>query len=39
MQKSQLMADEDVVAYLGLMETTQTELVGNEASNEEDDFG
>ena len=38
MQKSRLMGHEDVVAYLGLMEDTQTDLVGHEASNEDDDF-
>ncbi len=38
MQKSRLMEHEDVVAYLGLMEATQTDLVGDEASNEDEDF-
>ena len=38
MQKSQLMVDGEVVAYLGLMETAQTDLADDEASNEDDDF-
>ncbi|WYZ41711.1 hypothetical protein EsH8_V_000606 [Colletotrichum jinshuiense] len=38
-QKTQLLADENVVAYLGSMEDTQNELVVlNEESNEEEDF-
>ncbi|KAF4808714.1 SET domain-containing protein 8 [Colletotrichum siamense] len=37
-QKTQLLADENVVAYLGSMEVAQNELVEAEASNDEEDF-
>lgn len=38
LQKTQLLADENVVAYLGSMEVAQNELVEAEASNDEEDF-
>ncbi|KAK2736519.1 set domain-containing protein [Colletotrichum kahawae] len=37
-QKTQLLADENVVAYLGSMEVAQNELVEAEASNDEEDL-
>ncbi|GKT60530.1 SET domain-containing protein [Colletotrichum tofieldiae] len=37
-QKTQLLADENVVAYLGSMEDTQNDLAEGEASNDEEDF-
>nr|XP_036589267.1 SET domain-containing protein [Colletotrichum truncatum]KAF6801272.1 SET domain-containing protein [Colletotrichum truncatum] len=37
-QKTQLLADENVVAYLGSMEDTQNDLVEGEVSNDEEDF-
>ncbi|KAF4786032.1 putative SET domain-containing protein [Colletotrichum scovillei] len=37
-QKTQLLADENVVAYLGSMEDTQNDLVQDEISNEDEDF-
>ncbi|UQC85012.1 SET domain-containing protein [Colletotrichum lupini] len=37
-QKTQLLADENVVAYLGLMEDAQNDLVQDELSNEDEDF-
>ncbi|KAK3373559.1 hypothetical protein B0T24DRAFT_529383 [Lasiosphaeria ovina] len=37
-EKTTLLADEHVVAYLGSMETAGSDLVEEEASNEEDDF-
>ncbi|KAI3538212.1 SET domain-containing protein [Colletotrichum abscissum] len=36
-QKTQLLADENVVAYLGLMEDAQNDLVQDELSNEDED--
>lgn len=38
LQKSSLLENEHVVAYLGLAETAESDLVGEEASNEVDDF-
>lgn len=38
MQRSSLLGDKNVVAYLGLMEPAESDLVGEEASNEADDF-
>ncbi|KAK0613407.1 hypothetical protein B0T14DRAFT_437583 [Immersiella caudata] len=38
MQKTLLLSDENVVAYLGSMETAESDLVGEEASSEVDDF-
>lgn len=38
MQKNSLLEAENVVAYLGSMETSNSDLVGEEASNEADDF-
>ncbi|KAF6844857.1 set domain-containing protein [Colletotrichum musicola] len=37
-QKTQLLADENVVAYLGSMEEAQNDLAVGETSNEEEDF-
>ena len=37
-QKSELLADETVVAYLGSMEISQNDLVGDEGAQSEDDF-
>lgn len=37
-QKSQLLADDNVVAYLGSMEATESGLAPEGASNEDDDF-
>ncbi|WQF88812.1 Putative SET domain-containing protein [Colletotrichum destructivum] len=37
-QKTQLLADENVVAYLGSMEDTQNDLAEEESSNDEEDF-
>ncbi|EFQ35067.1 SET domain-containing protein [Colletotrichum graminicola] len=37
-QKTQLLADESVVAYLGSMEDTQNDLAEGEVSNDEEDF-
>lgn len=37
-QRRVLLADENVVAYLGSMETAESDLVGEEASNEPEDF-
>lgn len=38
MQKSQLYLDKNVVAYLGSMEISQSELADDDAANQEDDF-
>jgi hypothetical protein len=38
LQKNALLADQNVVAYLGLTEATESGLAGDEASNEPDDF-
>jgi hypothetical protein len=38
MQRSSLVADKNVVAYLGLTEAAGSDLAGEEASNEADDF-
>ncbi len=38
LQRSSLLADEDVVAYLGLKEPAESDLAADEASNEADDF-
>lgn len=38
MQRSSLLKDKNVVAYLGPMEAAESDLVGGEASNEEEDF-
>ncbi len=38
MQRSSLLTDENVVAYLGLKEAAESDLAGDEASNEADDF-
>ncbi len=38
MQKSLLLADENVAAYLGPAEADQNDLVQDEAPNEADDF-
>ncbi|KZL80299.1 set domain-containing protein [Colletotrichum incanum] len=37
-QKTRLLTDENVVAYLGSMEDTQNDLAEGEASNDEEDF-
>ncbi|GKT49009.1 SET domain-containing protein [Colletotrichum spaethianum] len=37
-QKTQLLTDENVVAYLGSMEDTQNDLAEDETSNDEEDF-
>jgi hypothetical protein len=37
MQRYLLLADENVVAYLGSMETAGSDIVGEEASNGTDD--
>lgn len=37
-QKSELLADETVVAYLGSMEISQNDLAGDEAIQSDDDF-
>ncbi|KAH6845160.1 hypothetical protein B0I37DRAFT_379346 [Chaetomium sp. MPI-CAGE-AT-0009] len=37
-EKTALLADENVVAYLGLTEAAESGLAGDEASNEPDDF-
>lgn len=37
-QKSSLLSDENVVAYLGSTEAAESDLVGDEASSEVDDF-
>ncbi|CCC12472.1 hypothetical protein SMACR_06551 [Sordaria macrospora] len=37
-ERRMLLADENVVAYLGSMETVESDLVGEEASNEPEDF-
>lgn len=37
-QRDSLMEAENVVAYLGSMETAELDLVDEEASNEVDDF-
>jgi hypothetical protein len=37
-QKSNLAANEDVIAYLGSMETSQTDLAIGEVSNDDEDF-
>ncbi|KAK3947510.1 hypothetical protein QBC32DRAFT_270632 [Pseudoneurospora amorphoporcata] len=37
-ERHMLLADENVVAYLGSMETAESELIGEEASNEPEDF-
>ena len=37
-KKTELLADETVVAYLGSMEDTQKEVIAEEASNDEEDF-
>jgi hypothetical protein len=36
-QQAALVEDENVVAYFGSMETAESDLVGNEAANEEED--
>jgi len=38
MQRSTLLTDENVVAYLGSMEIAQSDLVDAEASNDAEDF-
>jgi hypothetical protein len=38
MQKTRLLADDKVVAYLGSMEPAESDLAGGSASNEDDDF-
>lgn len=38
MQRSSLVTDKNVVAYLGLAEAAESDLAGEEASNEADDF-
>lgn len=38
MQRSSLMEDKNVVAYLGLTEPANSDLVDEEGSNEADDF-
>lgn len=38
MQRSSLLMDKNVVAYLGPMDTAESDLVDEEASNGEDDF-
>ncbi|KAF6811269.1 SET domain-containing protein [Colletotrichum sojae] len=38
LQKTQLLADENVVAYLGSMEEAQNDLAVGETSNDEEDF-
>lgn len=38
MQRSSLLEDKNVVAYLGSTETAGSDLVGDEASNEVEDF-
>lgn len=38
MQKRTLLADQNVVAYLGLTEATGSDLAGEEAANEAEDF-
>jgi hypothetical protein len=38
MQKTLLLGDENVVAYLGSTETAESDLVGEVASSEVDDF-
>jgi hypothetical protein len=37
-QRAALASNENVIAYLGSMEVSQSDLVDEEASNEEDDF-
>jgi len=38
MQKTSLLNDENVVAYLGSTEAAESDLVGEEPSSEADDF-
>ncbi len=38
MQRSLLLTDQNVVAYLGLKEAAESDLEGQEASNEAEDF-
>lgn len=38
LQRSSLLTDKNVVAYLGLKEPAESGLAGEEASNEPDDF-
>jgi len=38
MQRNSLLQDKNAVAYLGLTEPAKSDLVDQEATNEEDDF-
>jgi hypothetical protein len=38
LQRSSLLTDKNVVAYLGLKEPAESGVAGEEASNEPDDF-